>query len=138
MTEEPINWELLSHATGGSTRGVLGESGPDEAHRLLADLECLSAEERLERLAADIQTILDSDPDFTTEKKTGSGSMLGVQFTPQGDELRRMSRGNDRGRHGGILRVPEMRIDTTNPRVSPGLEGMLFFETVFAKDVCLR
>lgn len=132
-----INWQLLAHVTaaaGGPTRGVPGDPADGEALGLLADLECLSAEERLERLAADIQAALGDLPvEEAPPRSPGRGD---VQPIAQDTDLRGVQRGDDRGRHGGPRCMPELRLDSTRSDLPPRLKGAFFFETVFGCNDC--
>ena len=127
MTDDIINWELLSYAAGGSSRGALEQSAAGDAYGLLADLECLSAEERLERLAAEIQALLEQDdPVQPTEKETRDHSCSDPRT-----EMRGVSPGSDRGHQGGSRSMLDVRPDSKVADLPAGLKGSLFFESVF-------
>lgn len=137
MSNDLINWELLTHVTaavGGPTRGLPCDTADGEALGLLADLECLSAEERLERLAADIQAALGDLPiEEAPERSPGDWV---VQPLREDTELRGVPGGDDRGRHGGPQGLSAVRFDSTRGDLPTGLKGALFFETVFGCNDC--
>lgn len=135
-----INWDLLQYAAGGSSRGVLESTGAGEAYGLLADLECLSAEERLERLAQDVQAILSADPDFVsggaTQEEERCRDVVNLQLDTTRNEMRGVPRTDDRGRDGGSRGVSEVRTDSSKTDLRTGRKGTLFFETVFGCNDC--
>jgi hypothetical protein len=129
--EEPINWDLLQHAAGGSSRRIPGEPGPDPALGVLADLECLSAEERLTGLAAAVQTALEEH--YTTEEVKGAAERFDLQLVVQEDSVRGVQRGSYRGHDTGTSSVHQVRTDPERTGVLPGLKGTMFFESVFTR-----
>ena len=137
MDDGLINWELLAHVTdavGGPTRRVPDDAAGGEALGLLADLECLSAEERLERLAADIQAALGDLPvEETSERSPGQRD---VQPHHETTSVRGMPRGDDRRYHGGPRGVSEVRTDPACSDLPTRLKGALFFEVVFGCNDC--
>lgn len=129
----PIDWEGLSYAAGGSSRGLLDQSQSGVALGVLADIECILAQERLERLAAEIQALLESDPDFSSEKeKEGTGTDRGVQLFDERNAMRGVRGGDDRGCSGGPRGLREVWTDSSKTNVRPRLDGSMFFECVFS------
>jgi len=135
-----INWDLLQYAAGGSSRGVLEQPDGGEAYGLLADLECLSAEERLERLAKDVQAVLSADPDFVADSvsqaEERSRDVVRFQLDTARNEMRGVQRTDDRRRDGGTCSVSEVRTDPSETNLRARREGVLFFETVFSCNDC--
>ena len=138
--EPSINWQLLAYAAGGSARGSLDETPGGDALGLLADIESISTEERLERLAKDIQDILSADSEFTAhttfKEEERCRDVSNLQLDVQRNEVRGVFGGNDRGCDRGACGLHQVRSDPTKPNLSPRLQGTLFFETLFSPDDC--
>ena len=136
----PIDWEGLTYAAGGSARGVLDQSQSGVALGVLADIECILAQERLERLASDIQKLLDADPEFTAEEtKAGASSDGVVQLLDKGSPVRGVQGGDNRGCDRGACGVREVWPDPEDGDIRPRLQGALFFECVFsAPRLCIH
>jgi hypothetical protein len=128
----PIDWEGLSYAAGGSARGLLDQSQSGVALGVLADIECILAQERLERLAAEIQSLLESDPDFSCEKEKEGVSTNGVvQLVDGRNPVRGVQGRDDRGCSGGPRGLSEVWPDSSKANVRPRLDGSMFFEIAF-------